>query len=475
MKNFFKFILVCAIILLSASYVFADDWDSFGETSEEEVQKAVNVNGYAKSDLRFYPNFTSTVKFIPEGKISLTYDADKADFRFDIKLNENLIKNNPIDIIDDLSVRTYLGNLLLEAGKTRVVWGKTDGFHVVDNFNSDDFSDFIIPDYAERRISIPMIRAKYSFTDKNDIALEAVYTPFMAAERYDTDGPFTPADYCELKSQLALLATGYLGQGTAGLPATAATYPVVLSQANALTNNSSGVLYPNLNRLKYTQAGTRITGTFRTFDWGLSYYFGHFKTPSVNKSGIKNWANNYFYGKNTDSFIDYDKKQTIGLEAATTLWHFNLRAELAYNFTDDMAGTNQAVHNSSFQWIGGFDIDLPLWNMNLNMMNVGSFISNGDSCNNPLDVDYRESGSTDNKIVCVLSSSLLHDKLTPELRAVWAIESRDFVLIPMVGYNVTPAFNVNLSGMWIYCKNEKTQFKNFDNGNMMRLSGTYTF
>ena len=73
-----------------------------------------------------------------------------------------------------------------------------------------------------------------------------------------------------------------------------------------------------------------------------------------------------------DKFLSYDKKQTFGLEASSIIWHFNVRGEFAYNLTDDTDGTDPWVHNNSIAWLGGFDIDLPFWNANLNVQETGS-------------------------------------------------------------------------------------------------------
>ena len=74
----------------------------------------------------------------------------------------------------------FFGNFQVEAGKLRVVWGKGDKLHVLDNFNSDDYTNFIVPEYINRRVSIPMLRASYSVPSNSNITVEGIYTPFIA-------------------------------------------------------------------------------------------------------------------------------------------------------------------------------------------------------------------------------------------------------------------------------------------------------
>ena len=83
------------------------------------------------------------------------------------------------DIIDELIIRGYfLDNALtVEGGKMKIVWGKGDKLHVLDNFNADDYTDFIVPDYIDRRISTPMFRVVYSQASASALSLEGVFTP----------------------------------------------------------------------------------------------------------------------------------------------------------------------------------------------------------------------------------------------------------------------------------------------------------
>ena len=125
-----------------------------------------------------------TLAGIPRAKLGMDYSGTSADASLHLNLCEDTLMNHPIDIIDELILRGYFldNHLVLEGGKMKVVWGKGDKLHVFDNFNSDNYSDFIIPDYIDRRVSTPMIRAVYSF-EQPSLRVEGIFTPFLPVDQ----------------------------------------------------------------------------------------------------------------------------------------------------------------------------------------------------------------------------------------------------------------------------------------------------
>ena len=224
--NFKKLILAGAVSAMALATTFADDlgsFDSFGTDSfdsgfGDSSASALSVSGKAWIDMRGYlnPNGTSSddyklfddvqVKVLPSAKLNLEYSGSMSDVLLALKVDENTIKNHPVDVIDELALRGYFGNFSLEAGKMKLVWGKGDKLHVLDNFNADDYTDFIIPDYIDRRLSTPMVRAAYSFGGAN-LNLEAVYAPFLTVDRFATSGVWVPAAYNKLFGEVQTSAT----------------------------------------------------------------------------------------------------------------------------------------------------------------------------------------------------------------------------------------------------------------------------
>ena len=561
-----KYILMISALLMGAA-AYADDFDSFGSFGEDESAEGssskLEVGADAETEIRAYVDIDEAkaeaveLDLAPSANLNLKYNGNKSDAEISLKIDETTIKNHPEDVIDEAVLRGYFGNLTLEAGKMKIVWGKGDKLHVLDNFNADDYSDFIIPDYLDRRISTPMVRAVYSLPFAN-MNLEGVYTPLLPVDRFAREGRWTPKQVSELTGNVtsnaelklaaaindlenarleaataaalktmgdtshlteiitqaildgkisnyttadiiaycsahgldpsqaanqqsaaaAILSERYSEYLTENLTAANTAYTLCLANANNLSANPD-VIYPDLWNLKYGQFGARATWTLGQVDMGLSYYNGWYKQPSVNASKIDSFLTSYLAKgqvSEDEKFLAYDKKQTFGLEASSVIWHFNVRGEFAYNLTDDFDGTNPWVHNNSIAWLGGFDIDLPFWNANLNVQEIGSYVFHGDECDkNTLDVDYGLNGYTNNKVVCNITTSFLNDKLAPEVTVMYGIENKDLVVMPKLAFKPDQNLTLTASGMYIWCGGDNSEFKSWEKNSFVSLNASYKF
>ena len=212
---------------------------------------------------------------------------------------------------------------------------------------------------------------------------------------------------------------------------------------------------------------------------GLSYYNGWYKQPSFNGDKLNSFLTSYLADgevSEDEKFLAYDKKQTFGLEMSSIIWHFNVRGEFAYNLTDDMDGSDPWVHNNSIAWLGGFDIDLPFWNANLNVQETGSFILNGDECDkNTMDVDYNKKGYSNNKLVANVTTSFLNDKVVPEVTVMYGIERGDLVVMPKLAFKPDQNLTLTASGMYIHCADEDSEFYSWRENSFVSVSAKYQF
>lgn len=606
--------LVGAVALAGA---FADDFDfgsddfSFGGS---DSASPVTVGGKLGVTARDYvsADHVETASDTPvdanvKANVTVEYSGDYADAKVDLDFNAKTVKDHPEDVINELSAGVNMGNFRLEAGKMKTIWGKGDKLHVIDNFNADDYTDFIIPDYVDRRISTPMVKATYNFNYNGDVLsnmkLEGIYTPFLPVDRFASSGRWVPAqvtsltgavkekatravaqsftDYTtaqtEMSATLGALnalkgaadgaqgaldianktlieinqvwkkAADYVAAGkaldqdsaynaimaqlgknskghkvdeatavaaiqdytlsqketagtyqaaldkynaesieevqvalTANLKKASESYMYTLANANAL-NADSSMIYPDTNKFEYGQAGARLTGSLGPVDLGLSYYYGHYKQPSVNYNKMGTYLTKYLSNQpitEEDKFLAYDQKQTFGAEFATVLWHFNVRGEGAYNLTKDTDGSDPFVHNNSVQWLGGFDIDLPFWNANLNVQETGTYILNNDKITGTYekcDADYNVNGYTDNKVVANLTTSFANEKVAPEVTVMYAIESGDVVVMPKIAFKPAGEVTLTASGMYLWCKDDNSQFKAWDKNNFVQLGAEINF
>ncbi len=464
--------LVFTLILLFSFTSFAqdfDDWDDFSSEGESFGKSNISLSfsGEAELQARLYldkpemenSNYASIGDFpvtaSPSAKLGVAFSGRNVDAEINLKFDMETLKDYQEDILDEFTIRGYFGKLKLEAGKMKVVWGKGDKLHVLDNFNADDYTDFIIPDYLDRRISTPMFRAVYSF-DKNDLRLEGIWTPFMESDRFASEGIWLPSAYSQLESTVTEVVSNQAMKSVSSLDFSG------LIKAFQFDQDS---LYPNTRKLKYTQAGLRLTGTIGSFDLGASYYYGHYKQVSANLSRT--------ILESELPSLDYDMKQTFGLEAATVIWRFNLRGEAAYNLTEDVKGDDPWTHNNSIAWLFGFDIDLPISNINVNIQETGEVILNNRKIKNSVfsyfDVDYDSKGYTNDKIVLDITDSWLNDKIVPEILFLWGIERGDFVLQPKIEYRPNGYLSLALSGLWIYCIDKESEFYDWRNNSFINV------
>ena len=465
----------------------SDVSDDFGGASQGAKSAGLSVGGEAKIDFRYYvdsrnsdgdnKSFSDWDTYIkPKGKIELAYEGSKTEADVTFAFNKDVIADYPFDIIDEMTLRAYLGNFVLEGGKMKVVWGKGDKLHVLDNFNANDYTDFLIPDYIDRRISEPMVRLVWNAPKDvgivNSLRVEGVYAPFMTADRYGS-GMWQPAEMSALKAKVTKAATQIISNAF-----TPQEQIKRLSHANSLSNN----LYPNLYRLKYGQAGLRATATLGTWDVGLSYYTGRSKKASVNAAKLRSYVETYLKTGNAaegDKFIDYDRLHVFGAEGAKTFGGFNFRAEAAYTMTNDFSGSDAAIRNHSIGWVFGFDKDLPLSNLNVNVQTIGSCVLNdgGVRDNGAYDVDYNANASyTNDKIVVNISDSWNHEKIKPELSVIWGIEREDLIVMPQITWNVADSFDIIASGLFIHAFDaDKSEFPAFRHNSFVQLGMKYRF
>ena len=484
---------------------------------------AFNSGYETKSQAEVFDSLTDASAY---ANMTLGYSAQNSEMEFKLKFDGNSLGDYNQDILDEATARLFLGNWVIEGGKMKVVWGKGDKLHVLDNFNANDYTDFIFGDYIDRRIAEPMLRVKYNVPNTN-WSIEGVYTPMMTADRFASSGVWAPAAQKKLTSVVETLVKTNLeakkfaaDKATATLMAAVATNSATPAQFKAKTdadakylNYLSGAtsiadeLYPDTEQLRYGQAGVRVLGTVGSVDLGASYYYGHYKQPSANLSSIVDTVaglktNTAFLGaygaalqagqmttlQAAQAFaiqngleldlptLAYDQKQTFGLEAAFVVWKFNTRWELGYNLTKDTAGDDPWVKNNSVEWLAGFDVNLPIHNMNLNVQETGKYILNNDKIEDNQDI-FKLAGVADlgvsdvdansdgkyinNRVVMNLSDNFLYENLKPEVTVIWGIENNEWCVQPKVNYKVADGMNLGVSGGVLYCYNENGEFYNF--------------
>ena len=579
-----KIIFTLAALSL-ATFSFADDFDfggdsgdDFGGSSfEESSTPAVAISGEVGAETRAWigtpakktkenelKGITHDTKGYDKAydlsktemdagayaNLELNYEGDYTGANLKLKLDSSTLTENHEDIIDELYANGSFkeGKFQLKAGKMKEVWGKGDKVHVLDNFNANDYSDFIFPDYIDRRLGEVMFKATANLSWDYNLKLEGIFTPWMTPDRFAGEDSFL---YPDAQKTLTNTVAGIVKHNAAIDLAnslslsnpTKTDLPGIVDGLQKMSSFSANELYPDdLKTLKYGQAGARLTGTLGGIDWGASYYYGHYKQPSANLGNfvgsISNAINSEVATVLTDSSklneadapylsalvtrhseeiattaqalvaagkasdkntaqmlatkaviakyaeaealtyvntgnqklelpsLNYDQLQVFGLEAAFVLWKLNTRWEFAYNLTEDIAGDDPWVKNNSLAWVAGFDIDLPIHNLNLNVQETGTFILKNNKIKDgafaQYDVDYNSDDKyTKNKLIVLLSDKWLNEKLTTEVQGIYCIEDKGYMVAPKIEYNVSEGLTFGLRGVYLHCDNENGEFYNF--------------
>ncbi len=463
--------------------------ESSSAASGPAAASALGIGGSVGLDVRSYldddaldavsrdGDAADATETVPSVKLDLTYKGAATEFVVNLKLDESILEDRPADVIQEAYARLYSGDFVLETGKMKLVWGKGDELHVVDLLNANDYTDFIFPDYADRRLAEPMVHLAWN--SASGLRAEAVWTPTMTADRVPTTGFWAPARALTLASLVESYAT-YQGLQTygetygavlgAGGSAAAASAAASLAQTAYLSDHSDAAAFlPDTDQLDFGQYGLRLTGTAGSLDWGVSYYLGHFKTPSARVS--YDAATGYV----SDLDLSYDRLQSFGLEGGMVVGPVNFRAEAAYYLTDDAAGDDPAVANNSLNWVFGFDVGLPVHNASINIQTVGKRVLGSDGIDSASDVDWdADEVYTNDKLVVRLSDNWLREKLQGEVKLVWGIERGDVVVMPSLDWNAADDLFFAVSGAF-FPGADDGEFSSFSDNRFVKLSATCKF
>ncbi|MBQ7620436.1 MAG: hypothetical protein IJS51_09970 [Treponema sp.] len=481
-KKIFAVSLACA--LLAANVYAQDDWGSDGaaaeETSEPTFWDRFKISGDASLAGRAYFDgesvYTTTTAVNPRLKLGFDYEGNATKFSSKLRFDEQTLRYDNEMILDEFSADLFVGNWVLSAGKMKVVWGKGDKLHVLDNFNSNNYYDFLIPDYLDRRNSEYMFRAQYN--SPLGFRLEGIYTPIMHGETYAQKGPWVPNKVTNLTSTV-----------TQALAKANQTYSFggLMTAINAKDN-----LYPETNSLEYGQFGGYLNFTVGLFDFGVSYYNGRYKQVSADVSEvIKSKLGSYVITGTGMPSLHYDKMQSFGLDMQTALGPFTIRAEGVFNLTKDMDGSDPWTHNNNIGYLLGFDVSLPIHNVTLNVQGTGNIVLNKDKIDNykilgrisipgtkQYDVDYDPTGCyTNHKIVVQLQDTFYYEKVTATIKAIYGIERSDLLVMPELSFKVRDGWKVAANGLYIhnFDKEENSEFYGWLNNSFVQLTVNYTF
>ncbi|MFW5806854.1 MAG: DUF1302 family protein [Spirochaetota bacterium] len=454
--------------------------DDHAAEEEERGDGSTRVGGEVELELRAYPEWDdadeladSETEAVPRVRTEFVHEGRSseavAQLEYSSRILEGIgVSGSPADgasmdvgmlveeLIDEAYIQLFYDNLDVEFGYLKTTWGTGDEVHVVDVLNPMDFTDFMNPDYNDRKLAEKMVKLNI-YTGPQGL-LELAYVPVLGQDRYATEGRWRPYSFDALEEylyEIAAVPTNLFDKEDAkAVLAEITTEAATAAEPASLSDGQYGLRY-----------STSVGGV----DLGAVYYFGFIREPAISVPETDP----------EDYHVGFDRVNLFGLEFATVLSGFNLRAEAAYKMTEDFAGDDPEVHNHRIAYMGGFDRDLPVSSINMNIQAQGEYILHSDevSDNGPADTDY-DPGDDEhywtNTLVASVEDRYRNDTVIPQVDFVMTAETRDFLLRPGVEFVLADDASLNVRGS-MFEGDEDTQFGRFDDNDHLEMSIEYAF
>ncbi len=476
--NKFKgiFLLSIGLLLAGSALLFAGDsgFTSFGDGASASP---LSWSGTGSVHTRYMTDYNdisaSGITLYPELKMSLNYKGEASEFTGSFTLSGNHDFTSSTDVadylgrmIDEAYYRVFFKHFTLEAGLMKIVWGKGDEIFTFDNINPVDYSDFMNNSYLDRKMPEAMIKIDIPFGQQG--LIEALYTPVFTPDVFPVTGAWVQKDYTAMEAIISGKMKSYVVSRTAALGNDLAASIQAQSEAASLAADTLNK--EDMKTLAHGQGGLHVTDSFGGIDLGAAYEYTYLREPVVDMRA-------FMVDPTQKIDVTWNRLHLFGVEAATALGGFNFRAEGAYYLTEDTAGDDPVVHNNKLQYLFGFDRDLPLHNISINIQTRGEIIlgSNNIKTNGTGDVEYSASDSyTSTVIAADLRDTFFNDTLTLKVSGAYSIGSKDYMLTPGLEYTFKDDASV-LIKYSLFRGDTDTVFGQFKDNDMLDVTFQYSF
>lgn len=456
LKNKAALILIVILLFCSLNSAAQDFGGGSFYGSDEEIK--TTLSGEIYPEFRIFSD--GDIEENLRGELDLSYPGDPHQFK--VLMDYQIGAADQIEF-NEVYYKYYGNKYNLLIGKNRLVWGKGDKVHVVDNINGEDLSDFINPDYLDRQIGEEMIKIDRYFRG-GSANLEFVYTHEFTPNR-TADDPDSPLGNW--------IINPLAGEG------------LTLDEISAASGYDKSEIIDRVESAfaeEDNQFALRFTDSRGGTDYGFSYYKGYLREPSYDRSVTAGADINEIDGQQdfdnllNQADLHYDEVNVFGFELARVTAGINSRFEFAYYRTDDTAGDDPAVRNNKIAWVIGGDKDLELSNLNLNIQFTGEKILDDDKIDaDKLDLQYRDDGEyTNHRAIVTLEDSYQNEKIIPKLSWIYNLRDNDYILEAEVDYELQQDLNLVIAHK-IYEGDSDTTFGQFEDNDYSSFSLKYSF
>jgi hypothetical protein len=398
---------------------------NFSSFMDKETDKKLQWSGSGSLISRYYANYgdilNSKIDIYPVINLNIDYILDNSEFHGSLNLPGQINLSSLDDVslylkkmIDEAYIQLYFNGFNIETGYVKTIWGKGNKFFTFDNINALDYTDFLNPDYIDRKISEPIVKVSIPYSMQG--LIEAVYSPAFTYDIYPSQGEWV--------------------------------------MANSLVRQSEDKYLDN------GQLGLRISNSIGGFDIGTSYQFSFFRKQKPDPLELLD---------------PRDRIHLFGLETAFVIAAFNIRSELAYYMTKDISGSDIDTFNNRLQYLFSFDRDILIHNISFNFQIIGEYIFNTDNIPGPADIEYVSNGVyNSNLIIAGLKDTFFNEKLLINLEGSYSMENYDLMVSSELDYNFLEDTWLNIKYSFFY-GDSNTFFGQYTNNDFLEIKIKYSF
>ncbi|GAB4296724.1 MAG: hypothetical protein Kow0090_11880 [Myxococcota bacterium] len=400
-----------------------------GRRASEEVAEL--KAGYAEAGLKLSPKFGA-------------YADGFSEVRFTLKVAEfGEASGEPVFDLREAYIVGYFGALDIKAGHQIIAWGRADGFNPTNNLTPRDMTVFSA-DEDDKRLGNFMLRMSLTF---EPISIEGIIVPVYHPAKFP---PFTfnssMIDFSSAPTQVQPLL---------------ANMEILMDAPD----------YPDAAIENISYAG-KISLILPSFDGSISYFRGFAPFPGIDGHiDVQNFVSHLIFKAYREHVAGFDFSTAIG-------GFLGVRGEAAFISPDDYE-RELAAPNPSLQYVLGIDKEM-FSNFTLILQYIGKFICDYNTAFGsvasgaiaPEDMmklmfeqmlfekNLMISGQlkeVQHSISARVGWTMLYETLDFELAGMWNITTEEWMVRPMIVYDINDALNFSVGGE-LYIGPDETLF-----------------
>lgn len=456
------------LLLVLLTNIFAQDYsfffeEEYAEDGEEVGKSPLSINSKLNTGTLYIDD-----TFNAYAKVGFNALFEFSGFDINVDISSSIsgidsISNFPLQnkevkgdsYFDSLYLRYYHSLFDLEVGLLKPVWGNADGIHVIDFLNPIDYSDPFDPTYLDKKIAQQMLKVNIPLGDNS--LVELVYLPKFDGDYTETNGTWTPYYIKNMENLIYIMLLPIAKMENPG-----AHDELLNSQVKAQAKALAETLeLEDSDYFTDSQASARYTTTLNSMDLGFTYFYGFLKQPTIDPEKVLET------GKLK---LVYNQLHGFGLDIAAQVGMFYLKGEAAYYLTEDLKGNDPSVINNSFNYIAGFDVNLPINNLNFLVQGVGKTVINNNEITK-LDPEFKEEYN-DIMVMARISDHYFNETLFIEVSGAYDFVHSDYMVNPSIEYKLND--NLSLTTEYsLFEGDDDTDFGQFKNNNNFKIEIEY--